>query len=110
MDFFQQKESEERTKQLKFFGAKKTSFISIYAKKPRVRISCNIKSDTPTTTRHDALLSLYNAQMQAGIERSSAGYNQMALAQQSMGNAASGQYNGLGVFDAGLYALIGGIR
>lgn len=81
---------ERLAEQLKFFGAKKTEFISVYAKKPR--ILCKAKAKQLVGASHTAgqtrLSTLYQTQINRGIERSAFGFNQMVQAQSAL-------YNGL---------------
>jgi hypothetical protein len=85
-------EKERLTEQLKFFGAKKTRFISCYAKKPRILIGRpkvnserliiggQVFNGAASEARRSAL---YQQQMQLGIQHSALGFNQMAAMQQS---------------------------
>lgn len=82
-------EKERLSEQLKFFGAKKTKFISVYAKKPRVRMAnaeiAVYKSHF--TGRQKAIaaqavadarsMALYQQQTQLGMQGSGFGFNQM---------------------------------
>ena len=81
---------ERLAEQLKFFGAKKTEFISVYAKKPR--ILCKAKAKQLVSASHAdgqaQLSTLYQTQINRGIERSAFGFSQMAQAQSAL-------YNGL---------------
>jgi hypothetical protein len=77
--------------QLKFFGAKQKRFISVYAKKPRVRVKAKAENPRVYNKSPDAreaafqaqLSGLYNQQMQLGIQNSSMGFNQMIGAQRA---------------------------
>lgn len=80
-------QKERLTEQLKFFGAKKTKFISVYAKKPRIvcrakvkQVSSNrfIRESIGFDNKEIQLAALYNQQRQMGIHNSSLGYSQMA--------------------------------
>tara|TARA_R110000764_G_scaffold210378_1_gene296307 strand:- start:40 stop:333 length:294 start_codon:yes stop_codon:yes gene_type:complete len=83
---------ERLAEQLKFFGAKKTEFISVYAKKPRILCKAKAKQlvsashATGQATRQAQLSALY--QINRGIERGAFGFNQMTQAQSAL-------YNGL---------------
>ncbi len=83
-------QKERLTEQLKFFGAKKTKFISCYAKKPR--IVCRVKLDLPNVDAsardngnyaREQLSLLYGEQLGRGVQNSALGFNQMAVAQQA---------------------------
>lgn len=77
---------ERLAEQLKFFGAKKTKFISVYAKKPRILCKDESKQavSAPGAARQAQLSWLYQAQVNRGIERGLLGFNQMAQAQMAM--------------------------
>ena len=79
---------ERLTEQLKFFGAKKTEFISVYAKKPRIRYKVKVKQVVSASyaAEQEGLSALYQAQINRGVERSLFGFNQMAQAQGSLCN------------------------
>lgn len=85
---------ERLAEQLKFFGAKKTEFISVYAKKPR--ILCKAKAKQLVSASHAAgqaqLSALYQTQINRGIERSTLGFNQMAQAQSALCNGFNQAY------------------
>ena len=84
------------TEQLKFFGAKKQMFISVYAKKPRILVKITNKTHNSTNEsamndclaneRERQLSALYRSQLNMGIANSSLGFNQMAQAQQAQYN------------------------
>ena len=92
---WQWKKKEALSEQLKFFGAKKQGFVSVYAKKPR--ILCKVKSKGAVALgglagasnrigndvdRH--MSALYQCQMMQGIQNSVQGYSQLAMAQSAM--------------------------
>ncbi len=53
MNDWQWKKKESLSEQLKFFGAKKQKFISVYAKKPRIRVEVKTKPDESNVTYID---------------------------------------------------------
>ena len=79
---------ERLAEQLKFFGAKKTEFISVYAKKPR--ILCKAKAKQLVSASHAAgqakLSALYQTQINKNVERSAFRCYQMARAQSALCN------------------------
>ena len=89
---------ERLAEQLKFFGAKKTEFISVYAKKPRIRYKAKVKQvvSASYTAEQAGLSALYQAQTNRGIEMRALGFNQMAQAQSAMSNQFSGQLGDIG--------------
>ena len=97
---------ERLAEQLKFFGAKKTEFISVYAKKPR--ILCKAKVKQLVSASHAAgqaqLSALYQTQINKGIERSALGFNQMAQAQSTL---CSGFDQGL-LYQGNMRGIFGG--
>jgi hypothetical protein len=103
-------EKERLAEQLKFFGAKKTEFISVYAKKPR--ILCKAKAKQLVSASYTAgqaqLSALYQTQINKGIERRLFGCNQMALAQRAMSNQL-GYAQAIGMQNHGLSGGLGGI-
>ena len=118
---WQWKKKARLSEQLKFFGAKKQKFISVYAKKPKVRIKvktasvkCNENNRDYLICQGDALYqrqmqgnqaaALYQQQMQLGIQRSAFGCNQMAAAQQGI----YGGQGGSGLHHMPLSGMIGG--
>jgi len=123
MNDWQWKKRVELVKQLKFFGAKKLTFISEYARKPRVLIKAkaifdydaerlrgeayirdNIKASE--VARQAQASALYQTQLDRGIQGSVFGYIQRAAAQQAMGQAQSA--GGLGGPDGLGSQLMGG--
>ena len=78
-------QKERLKKQLEFFGAKKTRFISCYAKKPRIKLKIEPKADA--LCRQQAIaqqalvdargIALYQQQTQLVIQNSAFGINQM---------------------------------
>ena len=115
-------EKERLTEQLKLFGAKKTKFISVYAKKPRVRmVNAEIAIyKSHFTGRQKAIaaqavadargMDLYQQQAQLGMLGSALGLNQMQQLNSLMGmsNGADmargqAQFGGLGGIIAGCY-------
>lgn len=119
MNNWQWKKKATLAEQLKFFGAKKQKFISVYAKKPRILVKVKESADeallrigkeqqaerassrSAEINRESQLASLYQQQIQMGTQRSSVGCSQMAVAQQGMygGQGGSGlHYMQLGGF------------
>ena len=88
MNSWQWKKKAALSEQLKFFGAKKQRFVSVYAKKPRIRIKVNRKPRTSGavsfSVQAEQLSSLYQRQSQLGCIRNGIGSNDIAAAQQSM--------------------------
>lgn len=87
-----------RDAQFKFFGYKPKRFISVYARKPRVRVKIKVKHDNSRVTNvnyNDSrtayidrqMAALYQQQMQMGNQQSAMAYGQGAAAQQAMGAA-----------------------
>ena len=82
-------QKERLQKQLEFFGAKKTKFISCYAKKPRVLMTSTKKADDILLLlgRQQAIarqadadarsMALYQQQTQLGMQNSALGYAQI---------------------------------
>ena len=121
MDDWQWKKRAELVKQLEFFGVKKLTFISEYAKKPRILIKAKAEAgydaeryrfgwDDPRgederlrgeafikeNIKRARLSALYGQQQAMGMQNSTLGYSQMALAQQSMTDMGQAQLGGLG--------------
>lgn len=71
--------------QLKFFGAKKQKFISVYAKKPRILCKVKAKARSNAAFQHQQLSEMYQQQMNRGLQGSAYGYNQMVALQQAQG-------------------------
>lgn len=110
--------------QLKFFGAKKTKFISVYARKPRILCKVKVKQSAASLAemrgqadlnQQRALQDLYNDQFLRGTQNTSAGFNSMIQAQTGISNqlnsigapSACGAFGGLG----GLFGMGGfGVR
>lgn len=98
-------EKERLTEQLKFFGSKKTKFISCYARKPRILL-VNKPKEVKSHLRTDIdrqIAALYQNQLNRGLQGSVLGFSQMVAAQQAqqMGlhpNSliGSGQAGGMG--------------
>ncbi|HHZ69296.1 MAG TPA: hypothetical protein EYN54_03225 [Methylococcaceae bacterium] len=80
-------EKERLTEQLKFFGAKKTKFISCYAKKPRVRIKVKDSNSAVTDLMLDGVrrngLDYIRSSQFAG-QQAALGFNQLLSNQQAM--------------------------
>jgi len=90
------------SEQLKFFGAKKQSFISCYAKKPRIVMKVkSIATMNPATklARDRQLSALYQSQLNRGTQHGALGFQQMAMAQTQSNNALCG---GLGTYAQGM--------
>ena len=121
MNDWQWKKRAELVKQLEFFGVKKLTFISEYAKKPRVLIKAKAEAgydaeryrfgwDDPRgederlrgedfikeNIRNSRLSALYGQQQAAGIQNSQLGYGQMELASRSMAMGQSQFGSGFG--------------
>ena len=106
-------EKERLTEQLKFFGAKKTRFISCYAKKPRILCKVKVTNIPMQYGAERQLANLYQDQLNRCIERSFLGYNQMAQAQMAMshqlgcGQLGNMQNHGLAGGLGGLFGMGG---
>lgn len=112
-------EKERLAEQLKFFGAKKTKFISVYAKKPRIVCKVKVKSSALSDAiqaRHYGnrqIAALYQSQLQGGAFA----FNQMMSAQQATQQAAQqavrgsiGYANGyMGLSGLGQFGGLGGL-
>ena len=127
MNDWQWKKRAELVKQLKHFGVKKLTFISEYAKKPRILIKAKAETgydderyifgwDDPRedfikqnikaseVARQAQASALYQTQLDRGIQGSVLGYHQMAMVQASLGmRGASGM--GQSQFGGGLGGL-----
>ena len=103
---------ERLSEQLQFFKAKKTKFISVYAKKPRILINQSTPKMRGYNKSPDALEALYQSQMMRGIQNSALGCVQMSAAGQAQaaGQAASQNcllsFGGAGLSGLGLQGLI----
>lgn len=133
MNNWQWKKKEALQEQLKFFGAKKQEFISIYAKKPKVRVKVkpnpdnsrvtNVNYNDSRTAYIDRQIDILRQQgvMRGGLyaqiastqsalllqERQS--YEMMARQQAALGSINyCGAAGGLGVANGLLGGLIGG--
>lgn len=81
MDWYKKKRLQE---QLKFFGAKKTRFISCYAKKPRVRVKLKPKFKPSQTNQLQELANMQaNLSMATGFKNSQMGALQGSASSQS---------------------------
>jgi hypothetical protein len=94
--------SKERlAEQLKFFGAKKIGFISCYAKKPRILMvntkKIEYKVNASEVARQSHILSLYQNQLDRGLQNSHIGYMQMAVAQRQQQMGLMGGLVGMGL-------------
>ena len=113
IDDWQWKKRAELVKQLKHFGVKKLTFISEYAKKPRILIKAKAIFDydaerlrgevyirenmkASEVARQAQASALYQTQLDRGIQGSVFGYHQMATDQQAIGQAQLGGLCGLG--------------
>lgn len=105
MSDFMWKKRERLTEQLKFFGAKKQQFISIYAKKPRILMRNKIETGDPRVDalRQDRMVALYHHQLMRGMQSSSLGCSQMYQASMSGIVGSGGGRSGAG------FSAIGGI-
>jgi hypothetical protein len=77
-------QKERLAEQLKFFGAKKTKFISVYARKPRILCKVKVKAERQEQSGLDqqrALQELYNAQYLRGTQNSFLGLAQTSQLQ-----------------------------
>jgi len=101
MNDFQWKKKALLTEQLKFFGAKKLTFISEYAKKPK--ITCRAFGLLPynnASTRENAnwaraqLAALYQDQRNRGMQNSSCGYERMAVTAMLASGMGQAQFGG----------------
>lgn len=92
-------EKERLAEQLKFFGAKKTKFISVYAKKPRIVCKAKVTSTPMQYGSERYLGNLYQDQLNRGIQNSQFGFLQMSAARdaqfQSMSQTANLGLHGL---------------
>ncbi len=99
MSEFTWHKKEALQEQLKFFGAKKQKFISVYAKKPRIRVEVNKSIDVDRNT--DANLCVFNGYLR----------NQGAIAMQRNNLYSLGQsqasLSGFGIAQSGLSSLLG---
>ena len=105
-------QKERLAEQLKFFGAKKTKFISVYARKPRILCKAKVKKSAASLAerrqqsgidQQRALQDLYNDQYLRGTQNTSAGFNSMIQAQMGISN----QLNSIGALSA--YGAFGGL-
>ena len=91
------KESRRDT-QFKFFGYNPKRFISVYAKKPRVRVK--VKEEYKVgidLNKWRAESALYDQHRQMGIQNSSMGFNRMAAMQQDPNSLIGGMGNLAGI-------------
>ena len=92
-------EKERLAEQLKFFGAKKTKFISVYAKKPRIVCKAKVTSTPMQYGSERYLGNLYQDQLNRGVQNSQFGFLQMSAARdahlQAMSQTANLGLSGL---------------
>ncbi len=99
---FKKIKAEKLQEQLKFFGAKKTRFISCYAKKPRVRVTLKTEPHMQCNDNNrDYLLEVANDHLRRGTLGSNNYYNQSALG----GASDFANLSGLGQASAASSAL-----
>jgi len=108
-------QKERLAEQLKFFGAKKTKFISVYARKPRILCKVKVKQSAASLAerrgqvdlnQQRALQDLYNAQYLRGAQNTSAGFSSMAQTKMDISN----RLNSIGALSAcGAFGAFGGV-
>lgn len=108
------KRKSELAEQLKFFGAKKKKFVSVYAKKPRILIKTKAKAKADNYLRvaniDRELSALHQHQRLLGAADRSYAYQQMAAAQ--LGATGLGQAVSAGgaIGMCAMAGLFGGIK